>query len=87
MTLIAPRSSFRTILVTAAALLLAPLLLLAVAAAAAPIKDNPEGGEALSYRPGTPTSGRVVALGLSNFQSALDDHANPIWLLKFYAPW
>jgi hypothetical protein len=81
MILVVPRS-YRA----AALALLAPLLLLALGSAA-PAKDDPEGAEALSYRPGVPTAGNVVALGASNFRAALEDPANPIWLLKFYAPW
>lgn len=35
---------------------------------------------------GTPHS-TVIALDGSNLQSSLDDPSNPLWLLKFYAPW
>jgi len=29
----------------------------------------------------------VVALRANNFRAAIEDPANPLWLLKFYAPW
>jgi hypothetical protein len=41
-----------------------------------------------SYTPGNPTQGQVVALTRAGLDEALADHAaNPLWLLKFYAPW
>ena len=30
---------------------------------------------------------KVIDLGPSTFQDAINDKANPFWLLKFYAPW
>jgi hypothetical protein len=30
---------------------------------------------------------RPVDLTQSTFEAALNDPANPVWLLKFYAPW
>ena len=35
---------------------------------------------------GTPHD-KVIALNGSNLQSSIDDPANPLWLLKYYAPW
>lgn len=32
-------------------------------------------------------AGEVQTLTSTNFQEALNDPANGIWLLKFYAPW
>lgn len=41
---------------------------------------------AVVFEPGTPTM-HAVALIKNNFDLAINDPANPIWLLKFYAPW
>lgn len=38
------------------------------------------------FEPGSPTK-EVVVLKQDNFKTAIDDAANPFWLLKFYAPW
>jgi hypothetical protein len=38
------------------------------------------------YTPGIPQS-RVISLGPSTFPEAVKDIANPLWFLKFYAPW
>jgi hypothetical protein len=43
---------------------------------------------AAPYTPGNPTQGQVVVLTRAGLDQALADHAaNPLWLLKFYAPW
>eukprot|EP00429_Kryptoperidinium_foliaceum_P009519 CAMPEP_0176011390 /NCGR_PEP_ID=MMETSP0120_2-20121206/5260_1 /TAXON_ID=160619 /ORGANISM="Kryptoperidinium foliaceum, Strain CCMP 1326" /LENGTH=229 /DNA_ID=CAMNT_0017344253 /DNA_START=8 /DNA_END=694 /DNA_ORIENTATION=+ len=41
---------------------------------------------AAEYVPGSPLS-QVVALDEASLEAALKDTANPIWFLKFYAPW
>ena len=38
------------------------------------------------YSFGTPVN-HVVDLGPTTFSQALKDTANPLWFLKFYAPW
>ena len=38
------------------------------------------------YVKGTPTNS-VIALSETTFQEAIQDPANPLWFLKFYAPW
>lgn len=40
----------------------------------------------VEFQPGV-NLGQVVALTSTTFQTALNDAANPFWLLKFYAPW
>lgn len=37
--------------------------------------------------PGTPVPGEVITLDRTTFNIAINDSANPVWLLKFYAPW
>lgn len=38
------------------------------------------------FRPGVVQEG-IVALGLRNFDNAVQDIANPLWLIEFHAPW
>lgn len=59
-------------------------LLLIIAALTASRADRPvkEG----IYTPGEVPK-KPVRINKENFQSMLEDKANPLWLLKFYAPW
>jgi hypothetical protein len=38
------------------------------------------------FTAGTPVK-KVIALGPTTFNQAIQDPANSLWLLKFYAPW
>jgi hypothetical protein len=40
----------------------------------------------LGFELGTPAD-EVVALKVENYHQALQDPANSLWFLKFYAPW
>jgi hypothetical protein len=74
-------TTMRTAIVITKFILLSLVLLLANA------KDETEqdhGG--LHFDKGTPTSS-VIALNETTFQDAIKDPANPLWFLKFYAPW
>ena len=54
------------------------LVAVAKRSAAAPV-DN-------GFQPGVVAS-KVIHLRRDNFKQAVEDPANPVWLLKFYAPW
>jgi hypothetical protein len=43
-------------------------------------------GQEDEFVPGSVVN-KVVPLGHNNFKQAIEDPANPLWLLKFYAPW
>jgi hypothetical protein len=45
-----------------------------------------ESAEPLTFENGVAHK-RPVDLTQSTFEAALNDPANPVWLLKFYAPW
>jgi len=63
--------------------ILVSLVLLSVVANA---NDEKEQGLQSYYVKGTPTKS-VIALNETSFQEAIQDPANPLWFLKFYAPW
>jgi hypothetical protein len=64
-------------------------LLGALAAALTILPENAiaaESAEPLTFENGVAHK-RPVDLTQSTFEAALNDPANPVWLLKFYAPW
>lgn len=60
------------------------LLLLVALATTTTIHAGPQ-KEAI-YQPGE-VPNAPVRINKENFQSMLQDKTNPLWLLKFYAPW
>lgn len=61
------------------------LKLLLIIAALATCQADRAQKEAI-YKPGE-VPNKPVRINKENFQSMLEDKANPLWLLKFYAPW
>ena len=50
------------------------------------LADVPKTAMVSAYEVGKP-AGSVVALKSDTFQTAISDPVNPLWFLKFYAPW
>jgi hypothetical protein len=48
--------------------------------------DNDNDNNNDYYIPGI-VANKVFMLRRDNFKIAIEDPANPVWLLKFYAPW